>query len=482
MTDVVLINPPITFERESRARDRSDPLLFDQPPISYPPLGLAYLGAVLEQEGLSVRILNAALPDMGKKRLLAELRRERPKVIGISLLVFTLRSTYALLKDIRALDLGAEVVVGGVHVADDPKVVGKLGLRHGFVGEADFSFARFCKRKVNGNGSMDDIDGLVTVEGDRVRMNKPRVIRDLERIPLPAVHLLFPSDFYYTPADPRPMTVMITSRGCPFRCTYCHFYSSEIREAFPYRRRKPAGVIQEMKLMTGTYGVEYIEFVDGTFTVDRRYTEALMDAILREGIRVSWGCETRANLVDEPLLRRMRDAGCKKVAFGVETGLDRTRYLMDKKISNKSIEEAFRACHALGMETKANLLLGVPTETVEDLEETIRFTRKLNPTYAEFHVSLITPNIQFYEIALKEGAITEDVFDRFMEGARQFPRFTPKGLTPELLDRIDIRAHRRFYLRPGYVLRRLKGMRSLRDLRNNLKIFFWLTRNFFLAR
>jgi len=480
LTDVVLINPPITFERASRSRDRSDPLLFDQPPISYPPLGLAYLGAVLEQEGLVVRILNAALPDMGKERLLAELRRERPRIIGISLLVFTLRSTYSLLREIRALDLDAEVVVGGVHVADDPGVVGKLGLRHGFVGEADVSFARFCRQTLDG-GPVEEIDGLVTAEGDRVRMNKPRVIRDLEGLPLPAAHLLFPSRHYHTPADPRPMTVMITSRGCPFRCTYCHFYSSGIREAFPYRRRRPEGVIEEMKLMTGTYGIEYIEFVDGTFTVDRAFTETLMDAIVREGIRVSWGCETRANLVDEPLLRKMRDAGCKKVAFGVETGLDRTRYRVNKKISNRSIEEAFRACHALGLETKANLLLGVPTETVEDLEETIRFTKALNPTYAEFHVSLITPHIEFYEIALREGMITEDVFDRFMEGAAPFPRFTPRGLTPELLDRIDIRAHRRFYLRPGYILRRLRGMRNLRDLRNNLRIFLWLCRNFFFA-
>lgn len=480
MTDVVLINPPVSFERESRTRDRSDPLLFDQPPISYPPLGLAYMGAVLERDGLSVRILNAALPDMGRERVLAELRKEQPKIIGISLLVFTLRSAYALLEDLRALALDAEVVVGGIHVADDPQVVAKLGLRHGFVGEADFSFARFCVEKISGNGRVDDIDGLVTNEDGRIRMNRPRVIRDLETIPLPAMHLLFPSDYYFTPADPRPMTVMITSRGCPFQCTYCHFYSSEIREAFPYRRRDPAEVIREMKWMTGTYGVEYIEFVDGTFTVDRRYTETLMDAILEEGIRVSWGCETRANLVDEALLRKMKDAGCKKVAFGVETGLDRTRYLVNKKISNRSIESAFRACHALGIETKANLLLGVPTETEADLRETIRFARKLNPTYAEFHVSLITPNIQFHEIALREGTIPEDVFDRFMEGTLPFPRFTPRGLTPELLDKIDIQAHRRFYLRPGYILRRLRGIRSLRDLRNNLRVFFWLSRNFFL--
>ena len=474
--DLLLVNLPNFLELDlARRAPGTDLLALDQPPIAFPPLGLAYLGAAVQDDGFDVAVLNAWGMPQPAKAVVDRVRRDRPAVVGLSVLLFNLPSAYLLVPRIREASPDSVIVLGNLQVAEDPTVVQKVGADFGILGWGEAPLVALTRHVVRGQGSLDNLPGLVTPHGDTVRVVPPAE-QDIDAIPWPDRSLLG-EGAYRSPSDPRPMTMVVTQRGCPHRCSYCHHSSQNIRSVFPWRCRDMDDVVAEVAWLTEHTDTEYLEFTDDALTSSRRRVLEFCRGLRQRGVQVEWGCDARADRLDPELLRAMHGAGCRKLSLGVETGSETIRRAMAKNVSDHAVRSAIRSCRDVGIQTTANFMFGLPGESIDDLERTTRFAMDLGPDFVEFHVAMVLPNTELFRRALQRGLVTEDVFDRFMRGETPFPAFVPEGLTLSDLRRVDARAYRRFYLRLGYVVQRVRSLRGPADLLYHIKMALWVLRS-----
>jgi len=348
--DVLLVNPPLDLDRvHADGSVHVDPVKFDQPPIDFPPLGLCYLGAVLEQDGFSVEIVDAWVQRMTVETILDRVRQKRPRIVGVSLLSFTLPSVYRLVGRIRETCPESTVVLGNLYVSNDPSIVGKMDAHFGILGWGEEPLRRLARFLVRREGSVDDIPGLVFDRDGRTIVGEPYLDGDLSALPLPARHLI-DGNRYFSPADHRPMANLTMTRGCPFHCEHCHFSSTNVRKCFHRQSRPVEDVVSEFQWLAAKKEVRYISFTDDTFTVDRKGVMELCSSLAGAGNKVPWGCETRASFLDRELLDAMRAAGCKGISIGVETANEEIRKRMQKRVSNEQIREAVHHCGEVGIE------------------------------------------------------------------------------------------------------------------------------------
>lgn len=211
--------------------------------------------------------------------------------------------------------------------------------------------------------------------------------------------------------------------------------------------------------MISAFGIDSIQFYDETFTVNRERVFALCDALIENNIRLPWACFTRVDLVDEDILGKMRDAGCYQIFFGVETGVERLLKLIRKGTTLDQARKAFKLCRKVGIETLASFMLTLPTETVEDTEQSIRFGLELDPDYVYWLTFVPYPGNDLADLAMETGTIINDdpsTYNVFNEIV-----YIPEGRTEAEIRRTIARAYRRFYLRPRYILRQIRKLFQL---------------------
>ncbi len=434
------------------------------------------MGASLEVDGFRVEILDAWGQPEPMALVRQTVRRVRPRIVGLSVLVFTLPSVYRLVPQIREAAPDATIVLGNMQLAEDPDLVTKVGADLGIIGMGEAPLVQLARQVIRGE-KIKEIPGLVRPADGGVTVTPSKPPKDIDTLPPPARHL-FGSRPYFSPSDARPMTMLTTQRGCPYRCGHCHHSSPRVRDAFPMRSRSVDAVVDELVQVTEQTDIRYFEFTDDTFTSNRERVLAFCEAVRRAGIKMEWGCDSRANLLDAELLSAMRSAGCRKLSIGVETASEAIRHEMRKMVHNHEIRATLAACREVGIETNANFIFGLPGETLQDLERTIRFALELRPNFVEFHVALALPNTPLFEDALARGVTTADIYDRFMRGEAPFPIFLPEGLEVEELRRKDLEAYRRFYLRPGYVLDRVRRLKGPADLLRHIRMALWVMGSF----
>ncbi len=477
--DVLLINPPLRWAQGGEPDGGEDPLSYDQPPIHFPPLGLCYLGAVLLEDGFTVELLDGYIEGLGLDELLAEVTRRRPRLVGISALCFTLPVVYSLVQALKKARPDLPVVLGNMQVADDPELVSKTGADFGLLGWAEYSLRDLARWLLRSEGGRQKIAGLVHADDQgpgrpsTTAVTPARRLEDLDALPHPARQLLA-DDVYFSPADARPMTAVTAGRGCTFGCFHCQHSNPVTQRHFYPAARSVEQILREVHDVERSSDVRYFEFTDNTFTTDRERVLSFCQGMIAAGSRLEWSCDSRANLLDRELLLAMRDAGCKKISIGVETASESARWQMNKKITNQQIRRAFSLCRQLGIETTANFIFGLPSETAADLQRSTEFAVALRPNYVEFHIALVVPNTPLFHDAVSRGLVPADVFDRYMYGEVGFPVFVPEGLKLEQLRRMDLQAYRRFYLRPGYVLERLRRLQGPADLMRHIKLALWV--------
>jgi radical SAM superfamily enzyme YgiQ (UPF0313 family) len=309
--------------------------------------------------------------------------------------------------------------------------------------------------------ALSAVAGITFGNGDGSTSNNPGrpplPVEALDEMPLPAWHHFRLER--YTNLQPTvdqidgPSLPILTSRGCPYRCTYCAQIGPR-----RWRARSVESVLDEWRWLVEGQGAAEIGVLDDSFNIDRQRVLALCEALVAEGLnQVPWIMINgiRANLADEEVLGAMKRAGCARVAFGVESGnqeiLDT---VVDKHLTLDQVRAAFKAARAVGMETIGFFIVGLPGETEETMDDTIRFACELDPLVANFSIATPFPGTQMYERVKAEGRILAETWDDFVffEGKA---RFEMPGLPAELVERKWKEAYRRFYLRPKRVARTL---------------------------
>jgi radical SAM superfamily enzyme YgiQ (UPF0313 family) len=431
-----------------------------------PPLGLAYLAAVTEQRGDEVRVHDGDVEDTPLEAILREFS---PQVVGITANTTQITAAWrdaALVKSAG----DATVVLGGPHPTSLPEEsAAKPWVDVVVRGEGEATWLEYLEiagssslgSSLLGSQFFEPVAGITYQREDGVAVNTPDrppiPAADLDEMPFPAWHL-FQLD-RYTNLQPtvdqvegRSMPIL-TSRGCPYRCTYC----SQIGPR-RWRARSVESVVAEWRWLVREQGAAEIGVLDDSFNIDRQRVLEICRRLVEEGLdKIPWIMINgiRANLADEEVLGAMVRAGCIRTAFGVESGnqaiLDS---VVDKHLTLDQVRSAFRAARAVGMETIGFFIVGLPGETEETIEDTIRFACELDPVVANFSIATPFPGTEMYRTVKAQGRILADTWDDFVffEGKA---RFEMPGLPAELVERKWKEAYRRFYLRPKRVARTL---------------------------
>lgn len=447
---ITLIVPPLTLEERYGDLKEVGTL--------YPPLGLAYIAAIGERCGHEVKVVDAEAIGYSYNDIEKLIKDFSPDVVGMQSFCTTLERSYKVAEIVKKINPNTRVVLGGVHVtlfAAPP--IEKENIDFLIQGEGELIFQNFLKA-LDGKKNYKDIKGLVWKDGKNPVINKREdLIKDLDSLPKPARHL-FPMTKYHASANLRGKRTLniITSRGCPYRCTYCN---SPQTFGQTHRWNSAERVFDEIRHLKEAYGVDCIQFYDETFTLNNKRVFELCDKLINEKMGMPWSCFTRVNLVTKELLLKMKEAGCYQVFYGVESGVQRLLNILKKDITLEQIKTAFKWTREAGMETLASLMFAIPTETVEDAEETIRFALELDPDYAQWQKTTPFPGNELYNICLKYGDLLTDDWTKFT--AWNEVVYVPHGRTKEEIERTTKKAFRKFYFRLPYLIKRMAMLRKL---------------------
>jgi len=293
---------------------------------------------------------------------------------------------------------------------------------------------------------------------------------DMDSLPFLAYHLLPWQRYKPHPPHGRayPFAAIITSRGCPYQCSYC----SKPIFGSKFRAQAPPRVVDEIAYYQQKFGFKELAFYDDVFTLDRKRAYAIADEIIRAGIKIDWTCETRVDLVDRELLRHMKQAGCYAIAYGIESASPDILDIIDKGTTLEQAEEAVRISQEVGLQTIGYFMIGSPGECPETVNRTIQFAKKLKLDFAQFSVTTPFPGTRLYELYLdgkKDDSIPWESFVYAGTDGQVTPVFESSQLSRGDLNYWVKRAYRQFYLRPSYLWQRIKRINSIGDLRVDIQ-------------
>ncbi|MEC7987730.1 MAG: radical SAM protein, partial [Myxococcota bacterium] len=334
--------------------------------LSVAPMGLAYIGASLLRAGYRVQIMDAYALGWTWQQLHQWIQRQHFDVLGLTAMTPTLDLVQKSVRLYRPYF--RHIIVGGPHpTAVKEKIFEDLpAIDAAVVGEGEevvLELMRYLSRK-------GDVPKGVLIPDHPFL---PAPAPDIDQLPLPARHLLPNHKYRYLFSTHPRIGTMITSRGCPFRCSFCDKSVSGSR----WRARSAKDVVDELEHMQTHFGIGFVNFYDDNFTLHRARVEAICEEILRRGLRMDWKCEGRVDGVDVELLMLMKKAGCRVVAYGVESGNPQSLALLRKDVSIEKSREAFAMTKKAGLRSLAYMILGVPGETPSDVRNSIAFCREL---------------------------------------------------------------------------------------------------------
>jgi radical SAM superfamily enzyme YgiQ (UPF0313 family) len=421
-----------------------------------PPLGLAYIAAVLEQAGYKVLIIDVPALNLTSQDLRQRIIAESADIVGATTMTSTLKGTLEVLK--IAKESSAITVIGGPQLAIYPQETLSYDfIDYGIIGEGEYPFLNLV-RAIEEKKPVKDIQGLVYKENNKVYANPAYIHMNLDEIPFPSRHLL-PMKKYTSIISRDPMTTMISSRGCPFQCGFCFKTPSDAK----YRSRSAKNIVDEMELVSKEYKLKEIMFYDDTLTYKKEHVLSICDEILKRNLKIRWESPTRVDNIDIELLKLMRKAGCVRLRYGVESGDREILKLMRKGIDLDSVKDVFHLTKKSGIETFAYFIIGYIHENIDTLKNTISLAKTLRPDYVMFTVATPYPATPLYDMAREEGYISGDYWRDYTLGLRdeRLPYFVPDAQA------WISKAYRDFYFQPSYITKRLLRLTNLAELKKD---------------
>jgi anaerobic magnesium-protoporphyrin IX monomethyl ester cyclase len=440
------------------------------------PLGLAYLAAGLEMNGHEVAIIDAAVLNYNDERIIEEIRRYAPDIIGVTCVTPSYQGTLTLAFKLKSM-FDLPVLIGGPHVtAVTEETMRNPCFNIAVLGEGDFTTVQLLETLRNG-GDLAKVQGIAFRRDGKLIRTPPRpYIENLDALPLPARHLLPELGRYKpTPSAYRylPQATMITSRGCPYHCTFCD------RSVFgnKYRTRTARNVVDEMELLITKYGANEIRFWDDTFNVDQQRVMEICEEITNRELDVAWTCLGRINHMNETILKAMAKAGCWQIDYGIESGNQLILNGITKGQTLEMVRRVVGITHKAGIGVRGFFMLGLPGETEATMNDTIRFAKRLSLRSAVFHITTPFPGTELFKLATRSGELRAGTsYDEYMLGFSDDVPYVPTDLTAQCIKHFQSTAYKQFYFRPGFLLRRITEIRTLEDVQRYARAFFMLDR------
>ena len=380
------------------------------------PLGIAYIAAVLRKNDIDVNVMDLRFySNWGDVK--KQLMRYSLDIVGISSETVNINRAFKMAELSKVV--GAKVVIGGAHAT----VLPEQTVSHGnvdivVIGEGERTFLELVKtfEKASDLGLVEGI--LYKNKEGIIERNPPRKpIEDLDDLPFPAREL-FPMDKIINqpgssfPLPPLSCLSMLASRGCIFNCSFCQ---PTLRKLFgrKVRRRSAQNVVEEIEHMKKRWGIKSIYFVDDTFTLNHTWLNSFCELMRERDLKIMWECQSRVDTVNEDILKKMRECGCRRISYGVESGSQRILdEVFNKGVKIDDIINAVTISKRLGIVTGVSVMIGSPSETLEDLEKTRRLLKKLNPHTIGVNITTPMPGTALYDKAKERGLIIATDFSK----------------------------------------------------------------------
>ena len=455
---ILLINPPFEYTIQS-----CQPKILEEGLDFLPPLGIMYIAAYLQQETEhQIEILDTQVEKLTYEQIGEKIKEINPDVAGITAMTFTIIDVIETAKTIKKINPEIKIILGGPHVIIYPEeTIDIPEIDFVIMGEGEKPIKQLLEN-INNPEKLKQIKGLVfKLNNEIINNGVADPIENLDTLPFPARHLT-PFKKYFSVVSPNaPVTTMFTSRGCPYKCLFCD------RPTFGkgFKPRSARSVVNEME-QCQKMGIKEIFIYDDTFAIDKQRVLDICLEVKKRNINIAWDIRTRVNTVDEEILKALKEAGCQRIHYGVEAGTTKILNVLRKGITLEQVETAFKLTEQAGIQTAGYFMIGSPTETKEDILQTIKFMKKINPDYIHVTITTPFPATDLYKMALDEKIIDHDVWKEFAKNPN--PEFMPpiwdKELNRKELFSLLKKAYRSFYLRPSYIVKRIVKLKSLKDL------------------
>lgn len=408
--------------------------------------------------GNTYKILEQELDELAAKG-------EAPDLVGLSVLTFNMLDARATARIVKARFPKAKICAGGHHATLYPRETLALAeIDFVVCGEGERVFARLVQELAERGDSpraevLDAIGGLGWKDGSaRVRFNpfKDEGV-DFDALPAPAHHLIDLQKYNNVLARQAHTASVQSSRGCPAACTFC-----DIRKT-KFRGRSPEKVVAELKQLAAL-GTRDFFFVDDTITVEKKRVLKICELIEKEKLDIEFKVSSRTDMVTPEILAALKRAGCYRIHYGVESATPRLVDYLEKGSTPERVKRAFKLTREAGIQTYAYMMIGIPTETREEMFASVDYvTKTLKADYAQFSILTPYPKTALYERMLKDGIVSHDYWQEFANDPREGfkVKFWNKDFSEPQLRELQDECMRRFYGRRDYIVGELRRIRSV---------------------
>ncbi|MDD5290636.1 MAG: radical SAM protein [Patescibacteria group bacterium] len=483
---ILIINPPAfrgnDYIREGRCMQTKSSWA-----SLWMPLSLAYIAAFLRKEGSEIKLIDCIAKKMKAEKLIKIAKDFSPGLIVINTAFPSIKGdmeTAARFK--KALPSAKIASIGLYPTLFEDKFLEEFSTPDfAVIGEPEWVIKNLVKTLEIGE-NLDKVDGLiwrktptpnpspasvVTGEGSKsdIVVNQPQKIEenDLDELPFPARDLLN-NEAYRLPTDRKKFTLLSVGRGCPFNCSYCaaHTYYGK-----KFRRRTVKSVIDEIEECLNKYGIKSFLFWGESFTLDYLYGEAICDEIMNRGLKITWSAASRADTLNEKLLKKMKQAGCILLGLGIESANQEVLDRAKKGISLEKIKRAIKMVKEAGISSMGHFVFGLPGDTKESAKETMKFACGSGVNYAQFYCAIPYPKTELGRIAKKNDWIETKNYSEF-DLTKSVMR--NEALSSAQIKKFRDKAYRKFYFRPKMIKQTMKEVSSFRSFLEILNFMKWI--------
>jgi len=425
-----------------------------------PPLGLAYIASALEEAGHEVDLIDAIALCLSREEVSKRIEQFDPELVGITAMTPTFHGALEAARIAKTHN--RKTLIGGVHMSIyAEETLSYQEVDFGIVGEGEETIVELCSA-LNEGQDYSSIEGLCYKrDDDSIKVGRARIVQDITKLPMPSYHLL-PMEKYSSIIGMKPVSTMMGSRGCPYKCGFCFKTPSDKK----YRTRSAENIVDEIEYLIKNYKVREVMFYDDI--MPKAYARGLSNEIIKRNIKINWQTPQRVNLVNPELLKLMAKAGCHILRFGVEQGDPDMMRLVEKKTTIDQVRLSFQAANDAGIKTFAYFIIGYTGETKRTMQATIDLAIDLNPTYVMFTKAVPLPQTPLMTQSVSKGLVDPEYWRNYTLGIRQAPM---PNLVPNA-EKWVAHAYRSFYLRPLVIIQRLLSIRTYHDIKRHIDAFF----------
>lgn len=434
-----------------------------------PPMGLALLAAVLEEKGFQVNIIDANAQKIEPEKISSFVKGAN--AAGITAMTPTIAEAINIAQHIKKSHPDLPVILGGPHATLLPEETLNEVPQIDIVvkGEGEETFIKLL-HALKGKEPLDEISGICFRKNGIAVNNPPGPSQaELDTLPFLAYHLLPMGKYKPHPPHGRslPFAALITSRGCPYKCSYC----SKPVFGYKFRAQSPERVVEEISYYQKRFGIREIAFYDDVFTLNKKRAYAIAEEILKRNLKIHWTCETRVDLIDKELLQHIKASGCYSISYGIESASQKILQVINKNTTIEQAEEATYLTRAVGLQTVGYFMIGCPEESTETIKNTIELAKRLKLDYAQFSIATPLPGTEFYKLYKYQNK-SPISWDKFIYDGilgKESPVFESLSLSRHDLQQWRVKAYKEFYLRPSYIWQKIIKLTSLNDFKLNFR-------------